>query len=235
MHQLREIILDTETTGLEPRDGHRIVEIGAIEMVNKVLTGKHFHFYINPERDMPTEAYRIHGISGEFLKDKPLFKQIAKDFLIFIKDSKLIIHNAAFDIKFINYELSLLNRPSTEFLELANTIDTLALARKMFPGMKASLDALCKRYKIDNSTRKLHGALKDAALLAEVYVELTGGRQVSFNIKNNIQIEEAAIRTFTVQHKDIVIIKPTKEELRKHKEFLEKILSPLWLRYNINS
>ncbi|WP_375327012.1 DNA polymerase III subunit epsilon [Candidatus Tisiphia endosymbiont of Nemotelus uliginosus] len=229
MRQLREIILDTETTGLEPKDGHRIVEIGAIEMVNKVLTGKHFHFYINPERDMPNEAYRIHGISGEFLKDKLLFKQIAEEFLIFIKDSKLIIHNAAFDIKFINYELSLLNNPSIEFLELSNTIDTLALARKMFPGMKASLDALCKRYKIDNSARKLHGALKDAALLAEVYVELTGGRQVSFDISNKAQIAAVEITTSGIKYKNIVVVKPTKEELRKHKEFLEKILSPLWL------
>ncbi len=230
MLQLREIILDTETTGLEPRDGHRIVEIGAIEMINKVLTGKHFHFYINPQRNMPTEAYRVHGISGEFLRDKPLFKEIAEDFLFFIGNSKLVIHNAAFDIKFINYELSLLNIADIEFLKLSNAIDTLAIARKMFPGMKASLDALCKRYKIDNSARKLHGALKDAALLAEVYVELTGGRQVSFNLTNNKQqIQEVATKTANLEQKNIVIIKPTKEELQKHKEFLEKILSPLWL------
>ncbi|KAJ6644947.1 UDP-N-acetylglucosamine--N-acetylmuramyl-(pentapeptide) pyrophosphoryl-undecaprenol N-acetylglucosamine transferase [Pseudolycoriella hygida] len=225
----KEIILDTETTGLEPRDGHRIVEIGAIEMVNKVLTGKHFHFYINPERDMPTEAYRIHGISGEFLKNKPRFKEIADDFLAFIKYSKLVIHNAAFDIKFLNYELSLLNIPTVEFLELSNTIDTLALARKMFPGSRVSLDALCKRYKIDNSARKLHGALKDAALLAEVYVELTGGRQVSFAINNNKPIEEVVVKTFTTRQKNILVIKPTKEELQKHRDFLKKILSPLWL------
>lgn len=231
MSQLREVILDTETTGLDPKSGHRIVEIGAIEMVNKVLTGKHFHFYINPQRDMPTEAYRIHGISGEFLKDKPLFAEIAEEFLAFISNSQLVIHNATFDIKFINYELSLLKRPDTDFLELANTIDTLALARKMFPGMKANLDSLCKRYKIDNSSRKLHGALKDAALLAEVYVELTGGRQISFNInsKKVQNTDELLVRTTMANKNNTIVIKPTKEELQKHKEFLSKILSPMWL------
>ncbi|WP_341756240.1 MULTISPECIES: DNA polymerase III subunit epsilon [unclassified Candidatus Tisiphia] len=231
MQQLREVILDTETTGLDPKSGHRIVEIGAIEMVNKVLTGKQFHFYINPQRDMPTEAYRIHGISGEFLKDKPLFAEIAEEFLAFISSSQLVIHNATFDIKFINYELSLLKRPYTEFLELSNTIDTLALARKLFPGMKANLDSLCKRYKIDNSSRKLHGALKDAALLAEVYVELTGGRQISFNI-NSKKVQNTGkllVRTTMANKNDIIVIKPTKEELQKHKEFLSKILSPMWL------
>ncbi|HJD64477.1 MAG TPA: DNA polymerase III subunit epsilon [Rickettsia endosymbiont of Sericostoma sp.] len=231
MPQLREVILDTETTGLYPKSGHRIVEIGAIEMVNKVLTGKQFHFYINPQRDMPTEAYRIHGISGEFLKDKPLFAEIAEEFLAFISNSQLVIHNATFDIKFINYELSLLKRPNTDFLELASTIDTLALARKMFPGMKANLDSLCKRYKIDNSSRKLHGALKDAALLAEVYVELTGGRQISFNInsKKVQNTDELLVRTTMANKNNTIVIKPTKEELQKHKEFLSKILSPMWL------
>lgn len=231
MQQLREVILDTETTGLDPKSGHRIVEIGAIEMVNKVLTGKQFHFYINPQRDMPTEAYRIHGISGEFLKDKTIFAEIVEEFLGFISTSRLIIHNAAFDIKFINYELSLLKRPDTDFLELANTIDTLALARKMFPGMKANLDSLCKRYKIDNSSRKLHGALKDAALLAEVYVELTGGRQISFNInsKKVQNTDELLVRTTMANKNNTIVIKPTKEELQKHKEFLSKILSPMWL------
>ncbi|MFU7502164.1 MAG: DNA polymerase III subunit epsilon [Candidatus Tisiphia sp.] len=231
MQQLREVILDTETTGLDPKNGHRIVEIGAIEMVNKVLTGKHFHFYINPKRDMPTEAYRIHGISGEFLKDKPPFEEIVDEFLGFISNSRLIIHNAAFDIKFINYELSLLKRPSTEYLELSNIIDTLALARKMFPRMKANLDALCKRYKIDNSSRKLHGALKDAALLAEVYVELTGGRQISFNINSQKaqNIDDLVVQTTMANKKNTIVIKPTKEELQKHKEFLSKILSPIWL------
>ncbi len=230
MQQLREIILDTETTGLEPKSGHRIVEIGAIEMINKVLTGKHLHFYINPRRDMPMEAYRIHGISGEFLKDKPFFEEIIDDFLLFISNSKLIIHNAPFDIKFINYELSLLNRHSMEYLELSNTVDTLLLARKMFPGMKVNLDALCKRYKIDNSSRKLHGALKDAALLAEVYVQLIGGRQISFNIGPKVQsTDKLVVKATTVTTGNAIITKPTEEELQKHKEFLTKIIAPIWL------
>jgi DNA polymerase-3 subunit epsilon len=229
VHRLREIILDTETTGLEPQEGHRIVEIGAIEMINKVLTGKHFHFYLNPKRDMPTEAYRIHGISSEFLKDKPLFGDIVDDLLTFIDNSKLVIHNATFDIKFINHELSLLNRSSIKLIELDSAIDTLAIARKMFPGMRASLDALCKRYKIDNSARQLHGALKDATLLAEVYVQLTGGRQVSFDINNkkeqNIHL---VTKNTTINKGNNIVIKPTKEELQKHREFLTKILSPVW-------
>lgn len=227
MSSLREIILDTETTGLEPKEGHRIVEIGAIEMVNKVLTGKHFHFYINPERDMPREAYRVHGISGEFLKNKPLFKEIAKDFLDFIADSKLIIHNAPFDIKFLNYELSLLQDNYIKYLDLANTIDTVIMARNMFPGAKINLDALCKRFKIDNSSRQLHGALLDAALLAEVYVELSGGRQAAFKIiKESARATNSLLaNTELYQKRPLTVIAPTKEELQRHKEFLAKILA----------
>lgn len=227
MSLIREIILDTETTGLDPFDGHRIVEIGALEMKNKVVTGKKFHFYINPERDMPTEAYRIHGISGEFLKTKPLFSEIVEDFLNFIDGARLVIHNAPFDIKFLNHELSRIHKPS---LELAHAIDTLIMARKMFPGMRANLDALCKRFKIDNSGRQLHGALKDAALLADVYVELTGGRQVTFNMEN-VKKEVGQIFSDTsnfLNNKKGVTIAPTKEELKKHKEFLAKIAAPLW-------
>ncbi|WP_419234715.1 DNA polymerase III subunit epsilon [Rickettsia endosymbiont of Nabis limbatus] len=228
MSSLREIILDTETTGLDPKGGHRIVEIGAIEMVNKVLTGRHFHFYLNPERDMPFEAYRIHGIAGEFLKDKPLFHTIADDFLEFIADSKLVIHNAPFDVKFLNHELLLLKRAEIKLLELEHAIDTLVMARSMFPGSKYSLDALCKRFKVDNSGRQLHGALKDAALLAEVYVELTGGRQSAFKILDKAaKINNLCYNRLDSQaHKNIPVIKPTKEELQKHKEFLSKILKP---------
>lgn len=228
MSSLREIILDTETTGLDPKSGHRIVEIGAIEMINKVVTGKHFHFYINPQRDMPFEAYRIHGISGEFLKDKPLFHTIADNFLEFISDSRLVIHNAPFDIKFLNHELSLLERAEVKLLELSNAIDTLVMARSMFPGSKYNLDALCKRFKVDNSNRQLHGALKDAALLAEVYVELTGGRQSAFKMIN--QSDKVSnlshSRLSTGEERNITVIKPTKEELQKHKEFLGTILKP---------
>ena len=219
---IREIVLDTETTGLSPRDGHRIVEIGALEMENKVLTGNKFHFYINPERDMPQEAYRIHGISGDFLKDKPLFKDIADTFLKFIDNSQMVIHNAPFDIKFLNHELSLLNLPS---LEVENAIDTLIIARKAFPGAKVNLDALCRRFKVDNSSRQYHGALKDAELLAEVYVELTGGRQTSFVIKNESKgfNSDKDLSVDTLGNK--IVIRPTKEEQIFHKEFLQKIFN----------
>lgn len=216
---IREVILDTETTGLNPRDGHRIVEIGALEMVNKVLTGNKFHFYINPERSMPEEAYRIHGISEEFLKDKPLFKNIVEEFLEFIKDRKLVIHNAPFDIKFLNHELSIINLPS---LELADAIDTLPIARKTFPGAKVNLDALCKRFKIDNSSRQFHGALKDAALLAEVYVELTGGRQTSFEMKSEL-IESVMEEKNSTVIGSTAVIHPTESEIKKHNEFLKKL------------
>ena len=219
---IREIVLDTETTGLSPRDGHRIVEIGALEMENKVLTGNKFHFYINPERDMPQEAYRIHGISSDFLKDKPLFKDIADTFLKFIDNSQMVIHNAPFDIKFLNHELSLLNLPS---LEVENAIDTLIIARKAFPGAKVNLDALCRRFKVDNSSRQYHGALKDAELLAEVYVELTGGRQTSFVIKNESKgfNSDKDLSVDTLGNK--IVIRPTKEEQIFHKEFLQKIFN----------
>ncbi|RTK92334.1 MAG: DNA polymerase III subunit epsilon [Rickettsiales bacterium] len=218
---IREIILDTETTGLSPNDGHRIVEIGALEMIDKVLTGEKFHFYINPQRDMPLEAYKIHGISNQFLQDKPLFKDIADKFLDFIKDSTLVIHNAPFDVRFLNHELSLLNLPS---LELSVVIDTLIIARRAFPGAKVNLDALCKRFKVDNSSRQYHGALKDAELLSEVYIELTGGRQTSFVIKN--KIVENNISQFdnvSLKGNKIVII-PSSEELKLHEKLMNKII-----------
>lgn len=226
--EIREIILDTETTGLDPANGHRIVEIGALEMRNKVLTGNKFHYYVNPERAMPSEAYRIHGISGEFLKDKPLFSVIADELLEFIGSSKLVIHNAVFDIKFLNHELSLINKTS---LDIARTIDTLTISRKLFPGAKVNLDALCKKFNIDNSIRKFHGALKDAALLAEVYVELTGGRQVSFSISTNNRtlLNNMSKSSANLEGIKIIVIEPTKEELENHKRFLSKISGPVWL------
>lgn len=218
---IREIILDTETTGLSPNDGHRIVEIGALEMVNKVLTGKSFHYYINPKRSMPAEAYRVHGISESFLKDKPLFEDIHSEFLEFVGLGVMVIHNAPFDIKFLNHELSLVKKPP---FELANVIDTLPMARKKFPGARASLDALCKRFKIDNSSRQLHGALKDAELLAEVYVELTGGRQSSFSIKNKESEKNTNSQVGYKMTGNKLVIHPTNEEKQAHGEFLKKFL-----------
>ena len=171
---MREIVLDTETTGFEPTEGDRIVEIGAVELFNHLPTGRTYHQYINPERNMPEAAFNVHGLSEEFLSNKPLFKDIAQDFIDFIKDSKLVIHNASFDMKFLNAELKWVNRPA---LPNNQAIDTLAIARRKFPGSPASLDALCRRFGIDNSSRTLHGALLDSEILAEVYLELVGGRQ----------------------------------------------------------
>jgi len=218
---IREIILDTETTGLSPKDGHRIVEIGALEMVNKVLTGKSFHHYVNPKRTMPNEAYRVHGISESFLKDKPLFEEIVNDFIEFIDGGTLVIHNAPFDIKFLNHELSLVNKPP---LELSRAVDTLPMARKKFPGARASLDALCKRFKVDNSSRELHGALKDAELLAEVYVELTGGRQSSFSIQKKEVGKKTENKSYNEAIGNKLLIHPTNEEKQAHGEFLKKFL-----------
>ncbi len=176
---MREIVLDTETTGLDPYDGHRIVEIGAVEIFNGLPTGKTYHQYINPERDMPAEAFVVHGLSNEFLKNKPKFSEISDSFLRFARDTQLVIHNAAFDIKFINAELTWAKK-TTIAPQIA--VDTLQIARKKFPGSPASLDALCRRFNIDNSARTQHGALLDAEILAEVYLELSGGRQPNFEL-----------------------------------------------------
>lgn len=173
-HPMREIVLDTETTGFEPSEGHRIVEIGAVELSNHLPTGRTFHQYINPERPMPKEAFDVHGLGDEFLRDKPVFRQIGRAFLDFIGDARLVIHNAAFDMKFLNHELKQIGLPAIEW---SRAIDTLAIARQRFPGSPASLDALCRRFGVDNSAREKHGALLDSEILAEVYLELVGGRQ----------------------------------------------------------
>jgi len=171
---MREIVLDTETTGFEPEQGDRIVEIGAVELFNHMPTGRTFHEYINPERAMPQEAFEVHGLGDDFLRDKPKFAAVGQKFLSFVGDAKLVIHNAAFDMKFLNAELGWLGLTK---LPWEQAIDTLAIARKRFPGSPASLDALCRRFGIDNSSRTLHGALLDSEILAEVYLELIGGRQ----------------------------------------------------------
>ncbi len=177
---MREIVLDTETTGLDPATGDRIVEIGAVELFNHMPTGEVYHQYINPERDMPAGAFAVHGLSIEFLSDKPVFAAVAQEFLDFIADSKLIIHNAAFDMKFLNAELDRCRHPK---IPMGQALDTLAIARKKFAGAQNSLDALCRRFGIDNANRTLHGALLDSEILAEVYLELIGGRQPDFALK----------------------------------------------------
>lgn len=176
---MREIILDTETTGLSPRDGHRIVEIGAIELVNHMPTGQTFHVYLDPERDMPKEAEAVHGLSAAFLKGKPRFAAIAQDFLTFVADSVLIIHNASFDMGFINWEL---RNAKLNPIDMGQVIDTLAIAKQKFPMASNSLDALCKRFGVDASRRTKHGALLDSELLADVYLELIGGRQTALGL-----------------------------------------------------
>ena len=174
---MRQVVLDTETTGLEHRDGHRIVEIGCVEMVERRLTGRNFHVYLNPERQVEGGALEVHGITDDFLADKPKFVDIAKEFIGFIRDAELVIHNASFDVGFLNAELERLGDESVGRVEaVASVLDTLALARELHPGQRNSLDALCKRYEVDNSNRDLHGALLDAEILAEVYLAMTGGQ-----------------------------------------------------------
>ena len=174
---MREIALDTETTGISPRDGHRIVEIGALELMHHLPTGRKLHLYINPETEIDDGAIAVHGITNDFLKDKPVFADIVDEFLAFIGDDPMVIHNASFDMRFLNAELSWVKRPQ---IPLERALDTLAIARKKFPGSPASLDALCRRFGIDNNARTLHGALLDSEILAEVYLELIGGRQPDF-------------------------------------------------------
>jgi len=223
---MREIALDTETTGLNPKSGHRVVEIGCVEMTNHVATGEVFHAYINPQRDMPEEAFNVHGLSEDFLKDHPVFAKVADDFLTFIGDAPLVIHNAAFDMGFLNWELENLGKPT---LDMGRSIDTVQMARKKFPGAQASLDALCRRFGVDNSDRQLHGALLDARLLADVYLELMGGRQTGLGLGVEEQVEEETqVRVEKRQQREPRVFAPSVQELAAHAEFIEKLKEPLW-------
>ncbi|PHS78968.1 MAG: DNA polymerase III subunit epsilon [Rhodospirillaceae bacterium] len=227
---MREISLDTETTGLNPKGGDRVVEIGCVEMINHIATDNVFHVYINPQRDMPDGAFKVHGLSEEFLRKHDVFSAIADDFLDFIGDSPLVIHNAQFDIGFLNAELTRLGKDP---LDMARTIDTVPMARKKFPGAQANLDALCRRFGIDNSNRQLHGALLDAELLAEVYLELNGGRQTGLGLG-----DEESDRT-ELEPQDTVVLKsqskrearvflPSAEELERHEAFIGELNEPIW-------
>ena len=225
---MREIIFDTETTGLDPKTGDRMVEIGCIEMVNRVATGRTFHAYYNPERDMPMEAEQVHGLSIAFLSDKPCFRDGVLDLLEFIADSPLVAHNAQFDFGFLNHELGACGHPA---VDLGRMVDTLALARKRHPGAKHSLDALCTRYGVDRSHRVKHGALLDAELLAQVYVELTGGRQIGLDIGTaavETVIETTTFRPVTGEYRAPRPHAASVEELARHKAFVESLESPLW-------
>ena len=221
---MRQIVFDTETTGLDPLSGHRIIEIGCVEIINLMPTGKVFHQYINPEREVPEEAIRIHGLTDAFLKDHPFFNAIARDFLDFIGESKLIAHNADFDMRFLNWELENIG---LEKIPMTRTIDTLKIARSRFPGSPNSLDALCKRLGVDNSNRTKHGALLDSEILAEVYLELMGGKQAGMELVQEKgpepvksgQKTKRAPRSFP----------PSEEELEAHKKFISELKEPIWL------
>lgn len=232
---IREIVLDTETTGLKPEEGHRIIEIGALELINHMPTGKKLHLYIKPEREIDEAAERVHGISSAFLEDKPVFAEVIEEFLTFIGDDKMIIHNASFDMGFINAELQKAQYPK---LPDDRAIDTLQMARQKFPGAQASLDALCRRFEIDNSHRDLHGALIDADLLAEVYIELIGGRQpdlglASASAAGQTQAASVAEDGFEIIAGPIRAPRPhqaSPEELAMHETFLETLKDPIWRR-----
>lgn len=224
---MREIVLDTETTGFKPEEGHRLVEIGCIELVNHLATGERFHVYLNPERDMPPEAFAVHGLSSEFLADKPLFNDIAADFVAFIGDSPLVIHNAAFDMHFLNWELKIAGYP---VMPKDRAVDTLLMARQKFPGSPATLDALCKRFGVDNSNRTLHGALLDAQLLAEVYLELLGGRQTGLSFAGGPTSKSGPTGPVRIDRpfREARVFAVSDEEAAAHAEMLKKIKNPLW-------
>ncbi|OYX65596.1 MAG: DNA polymerase III subunit epsilon [Sphingomonadales bacterium 32-64-17] len=226
---MREIVFDTETTGLDPQTGDRLVEIGCIEIVNRIPTGATFHAYFNPQRDMPMEAERVHGLSATFLADKPLFGERASELLDFIGDAPLVAHNAQFDFGFLNFELTAIDLAPVGHDRM---IDTLAIARKRHPGAKHTLDALCSRYGVDRSHRVLHGALLDAELLAQVYVELMGGRQIGLGlaVDQGTEVERSA-SIFVPKLREHRPARPhfaTDDEITRHKEFLKTISSPLW-------
>ena len=222
---MRQIVLDTETTGLEPSQGHRIIEIGCVELINRRMTENRYHQYINPERVIDEGAIEVHGITNEFLVDKPVFADVAEDFLKFIRGAELIIHNAPFDVGFINHELQLLDTNAQAVESFCSILDTLMLARSMNPGQKNNLDALCKRYEIDNSARDLHGALLDAEILAEVYLAMTGG-QVRLSLDGMSESAMGKIvqpRPVNAQRQPLPVIRATEEELVAHEERLGAI------------
>jgi DNA polymerase III subunit epsilon len=227
---MREIVLDTETTGLDPAEGHRIVEVGAVELVNLMPTGRTWHQYFNPERPMPKEAFDVHGLGDEFLRDKPLFRSLAGDFLGFIGDARLVIHNAPFDMKFLNAELAAAGLPG---LPMSRALDTVQMARQKFPGSPASLDALCRRFGVDNSAREKHGALLDSEILAEVYLELLGGRQPDFGLSGAGRADaDAGVAEWRPRPRPAPLPpRLTEAEAAAHSVFVEKLgETSIWKR-----
>lgn len=230
----REIVLDTETTGMDPEEGHRIIEIGCVELLNHVPTGKHLQLYINPEREVPPEAVAVHGITDDFLADKPVFAQVYSKFIDFVGDRRLVIHNAEFDMKFINWELRQVGHAA---LPRSRVTDTLEIARRKFPGSPANLDALCRRFGIDNTERDFHGALLDSELLAEVYLELLGGRQHGLELaaetgdaQEALRQNSGALKTNKKPPRKARVYKLSAAERAAHQAMVEKLTDPLWLR-----
>ena len=222
---MRQIVLDTETTGLDPQQGHRVIEIGCVEIDNRRLTGRHFHYYLNPDRDIDEGAIEVHGLTTEFLADKLRFPQIADEFLNFIRGAELVIHNAPFDMGFLNNEFDLMNAGHGPLEQHCAVVDSLALARQKHPGQRNSLDALCKRYEVDNSQRELHGALLDAEILADVYLAMTGG-QTRLQLGTEEQLvtaSERQARTFDKKRAPLKVIRADSEELSEHQKRLEAI------------
>ena len=225
---IREIVFDTETTGLSPEKGDKLVEIGAVELINHLPTGKVYHQYINPQRDVPEEVVKVHGLTEEFLKDYPIFSDIAQEFMDFVGDDGILVaHNASFDMGFINHELSLINKNT---YKADRVIDTLEIAKNMFPGSRNNLDALCKRFNIDNTKRTKHGALLDAELLAEVYLHLLGGEEPSMNFDNSKKAvkSETFIEIKEKKYRESRKFELSEQDLLNHKEFMKKIKNPLW-------
>lgn len=220
----RQIILDTETTGINPHEGHRIIEIGCVEMVNRRLTGNNFHVYLNPDRIIEEDAIRVHGITNEYVADKQRFREIAQQFFDYLQGAELVIHNAAFDVGFINHEFNLLPTPLPRIDSVCGILDTLALARELHPGQKNNLDALCRRYDIINSHRTFHGALLDAEILADVYLAMTGG-QVSLNLANQGDQQDAAGANagVLVRRSALRVVKATADELAAHDKRLDLV------------
>jgi DNA polymerase-3 subunit epsilon len=221
---MRQIILDTETTGLEPEDGHRVIEIGALEMEDRRLTGRNFHCYLNPERDIEDGAMEVHGITLEFLQDKPLFADIAEEFLAFVNDAELVIHNAPFDLGFLDYELSLAGRGQAVLSGVARVLDTLELARDLHPGQRNNLDALCKRYDVDNSSRTLHGALLDAEILADVYLAMTGGQvDLGLSMERPVETTDSYAGFGAEGAVSLKVVRASEHELELHRQRLAAI------------
>ena len=222
---MRQIVLDTETTGLEPEHGHRIIEIGCVEIVNRRKTDSHFHVYLNPDREIEDGAFDVHGISNEFLTDKPHFADIAQELIDFIRDSELVIHNAPFDVGFLNAELKKLGEKWGAIEDYCQVIDTLLLAREKHPGQKNNLDALCKRYEIDNSQRDLHGALLDAQILLDVYLAMTGGQEtLGLDIVTEEKVLDVSDNQLDMNEVlSLIVIEPSAEELALHQSYLDKL------------